>query len=59
MGAFLEVFEATAEAAGWAANHWHIYLRNTLPGPGLLAVSSMSAMEQKDYITVKATLLAT
>ena len=59
MGAFLEVFEATADAAGWAHNHWPIYLRNTLSGQGLLAISSLSAIERNDYITVKATLLAT
>ena len=59
MGAFLEMFEATAYAAGWAHNHWPIYLQNTLSGQGLLAISSLSAIEQNDYITIKATLLAT
>ena len=59
MGAFLEVFEATAGAAGWAHNHWPIYLQKTLSGQRLLAISSLSAIEQNDYITVKATLLAT
>ena len=59
MGAFLDEFEATANAAGWVHNHWPIYLRNTLSGQGLLAISSLSAIEQNNYVTVKATLLAT
>ena len=59
MGAFLELLEATANAASWAHNHWLINLQNTLSGQGLLAISSLSAIEQNDYITIKATLLAT
>ena len=38
---------------------WPIYLRNTLSGQGLLAILSLSAIEQNDYITVKATPMAT
>ena len=59
MGEFLEVFEATADAAGWAHNRWPIYLRNTLSGQGLFAISYLSAIEQNDCITVKAILLET
>ena len=58
IGAFLEFFEATAHTAGWLNGHWVIHLRNSLSGQGLLAVSPLSAVEQNDYPTVKATLLS-
>ena len=59
MGAFLEVFEAMAQAARWPNGHWVIHLRNSISGQGLLAVSSLSALEKIDYPTVKAMLLST
>ena len=59
MGAILEVFEATAQAAGWPNNHWVFYLRNSISGQGLLVVSSLSSLVQNDYPILKTMLLLT
>ena len=47
MGAYLEAFEATAQAGKWSCNQWAIILRSSLSGAGLTAVASMPADQQR------------
>ena len=59
MGAFLETFEATATAVEWPRTQWSLYLRSSLAGQGITAVSLLGAEDQGRYEVVKQTLLST
>ena len=59
MGAFLETFEATATAAEWPRAQWSVYLRSSLAGQGMTAVSMLGAEDQGRYEVVKQTVLST
>ena len=59
IGAFLETFEATATAAEWPRAQWSLYLRSSLAGQGMTAVSMLGAEDQGQYEVVKQTLLFT
>ena len=59
IGAYLQMFESTAEAGSWLPAQWSTYLRRSLSGQGLIAVTSLTAAEQRDYDRVEETLLAT
>ena len=56
MGAYLEMFEATARAAHWPNDQWAMFLRSALSGAGLTAVAAMPADQQLDYPAVKEVL---
>ena len=58
IAAYLDTFEVVATASGWDPAQWTLYLRGSLAGAGLMAISSLSAAQQDSYRTVKATLLA-
>ena len=58
IAAYLDTFEVVATASGWDPAQWTLYLRWSLAGAGLMAISSLSAAQQDSYRTVKATLLA-
>ena len=58
IAAYLDTFKAVATASRWALAQWTLYLRGSLSGAGLMAISSLSAAQQDDYQTVKANLLA-
>ena len=58
IAAYLDMFEAVAMARRWAPAQWTLYLRGSLSGAGLMAISSLSAGQQDDYRMVKETLLA-
>ena len=57
--AYLDTFEAIAADRSCPPAYWTLYLRDSLSGAGLLAISSLPAHQQDDYLAVKATLLAT
>ncbi len=59
MCAYLDIFEVIAHAGEWPREQWCIYLRSSLSGQGLSAVSSLPAADQADYSKVKQTLLST
>ena len=59
MGAFLEMFEVTAQAGVWPAAQWAVYLRSSLSGAGLSAITMLDATDQANYEVVKKVLLAT
>ena len=59
MGAFLEMFEVTAQAGMWPAAQWEVYLRSSLSGAGLSAIAMLGAIHQANYEVVKKVLLAT
>ena len=59
MGAYLQMFEATATTGEWPPAQWCVYLRSALSGQGLVAVASLAASEQIDYEVVRTTLLRT
>ena len=59
MGAFLETFEATATAAEWPRDQWSLYLRSSLAGQGMAAVSMLGAEDQGRYEVVRQKLLST
>ena len=59
MKAFLETFEMTERTAGWQEELWPAYLRSSLSGAGMVAVSSLSAIDHMDYQVLKDNLLAT
>ena len=58
MDAFLETFEVTATAAEWPRAQWSLYLRSSLAGQGMAAVSMLGAEDQGRYEVVKQTLLS-
>ena len=55
MGAYLDTFEVTARAGEWPREQWCVYLRSSLSGQGLSAVTSLPAADQADYSMVKQT----
>ena len=57
MSAYLDTFEAI-HTSEWPVELWSIHLRGSLSGAGLLAVFTLSAVQQADYQMVKSTLLA-
>ena len=59
MGAFLETFGGTAAAVEWPRAQWSLYLRSSLAGQGMTAVSMLGAEDQGRYEVVKQTLLST
>ena len=58
MSAYLDTFEAIAHASKWPVELWSIYLRGSLSGAGLLAMSALPAVQHADYQMMKNTLLA-
>ena len=59
MGAFLKTIKATATAAEWPRAQGSIYLRSSLAGQGMTAVSMLGVEDQGRYEVVKQTLLST
>ena len=59
MGAFIQMFEVTAEMGILLPAQWAVYLYSSLAEVGLSAVASLSAADQGDYDIVKNLLLAT
>ena len=59
MGAYLDTFEVIARTSDWPRTQWPIYLRGSLSGAGLLAVTALPASQQTDYAMVKRVQLAT
>ena len=58
MAAYLDTFEAVATASEWPKIQWSIHLRGSLSGAGLLAISTLNAVQQADFQIVKKTLLS-
>ena len=58
IAAYLDTFEVVPTASGWDPAQWILYLRGSLAGAGLMAISSLTAAQQDSYRTVKETLLA-
>ena len=58
MAAYLNIFEATAMVSEWPIDLWSIHLRGSLSGAGLMAVSTLSAVQQTDFQIVKQTVLS-
>ena len=58
MAAYLDTFEAVATASEWPEAQWSIHLRGSLSGAGLLAISTLNAVQQADFQIVKKTLLS-
>ena len=56
MGAYLDMFEATARAAHWPNDQWAMFLQSALSGASLTAVATMPADQQLDYPAVKEVL---
>ena len=56
--AYLDTFEAVATASEWPEAQWSIHLRGSLSGAGLLAISTLNAVQQADFQIVKKTLLS-
>ena len=54
MSSILKTFKVAARV-GW----WYLYLRTSLSGAGLTAVSALSVEQQNNYEEVKQTLLST
>ena len=59
MSSFLKTFEVAAKAGQWPDEQWSLYLRISLSGAGMTAVSVFSAEQQENYEDVKQTLLST
>ena len=59
MNSFLKTFEVAAKAGWWPDEQWSLYLRISLSGAGMTAVSALSAEQQENYEEVKQTLLST
>ena len=59
MSSFLKTFEVAARAGRWPEEQWSLYLRTSLSGAGMTAVSALSAEQQENYEEVKQTLLST
>ena len=49
MAAYLDTFEAVATASEWPEAQWSINLRGSLSGAGLLAISTLNAVQQADF----------
>ena len=58
MSSFPKTFEVAARAGRWPEEQWSLYLRTSLSGAGMTAVSALSAKQQENYEEVKQTLLS-
>ena len=59
MSSFLKTFKVAARVGRWSGGQWSLYLRTSLSGAGMTAVSALSTEQQESYEEVKQTLLST
>ena len=60
MSSFLKTFEVAARVGQWPEGQWSLYLRTSLSGAGMTAVSALSEEQQNDHDEeLKQTLLST
>ena len=58
MSSFLKIFEVAVRAGRWLDGQWSVYLRTSLSGARMTAVSAISVEQQNNYEEVKQTLLS-
>ena len=59
IAAYLDTLKAIATASDWPPAQWPLFLRGSLSGAGLIAISSLPADQQDSYRTIRTTLLST